>query len=118
MNRRKQSEPGSRAFLRHTLATLAYRAEKPLRKAPPGFGQTRAASDTRSASQILGHICDLLDWAFQHASNRHIWKERPPGQWNRDVVRFYTAIEKLDDYLASSSPLKAPPERLFQGPIA
>jgi hypothetical protein len=113
----KHSDP-NREFLRHTLATLVYRAEKPLRKAPPRFGSMRVAPDTRSASQILAHLCDLLDWAFQMASNRHIWRPQKPAPWNADVARFYKAAKRLDEYLASGKPLRAALEKLFQGPIA
>jgi hypothetical protein len=108
----------NRDFLRHTLATLAYRAEKPLRKAPRGFGSMRAGTDTRSASEILTHLCDLMDWAFQMASDRHVWKPKRPQEWKRDVARFYAAVKKFDDYLATDNPLRAPAEKLFQGPVA
>ena len=53
-----------RALLRHTLATLAYRAAKPLRDAPPMFAAFRAAPGTRTAVEILAHMGDLLDWAL------------------------------------------------------
>jgi len=34
------------------------------------------------------------------------------------VERFFAALKKFDDFLASNEPLQAPPEKLFQGPIA
>jgi hypothetical protein len=34
------------------------------------------------------------------------------------VERFFAALKKFDDYLASEEPLQAPVEKLFQGPIA
>jgi hypothetical protein len=34
------------------------------------------------------------------------------------VARFFAALKKFDDFLASSEPLQAPAEKLFQGPIA
>jgi hypothetical protein len=34
------------------------------------------------------------------------------------VERFFAALKKFDDHLASSEPLHATPEKLFQGPIA
>ena len=43
-------------MLRHTVATLAYRAAKVLRDAPPGFENFRAAPTTRTAEQILAHL--------------------------------------------------------------
>jgi hypothetical protein len=41
---------------------------------------------------------------------------RCPG--NKEVERFFAALKKFDDYLASEEPLQAPVEKLFQGPIA
>jgi hypothetical protein len=111
------SDP-ARAFLRHTLATLAYRAAKVVRSAPPGFGATRACPTTRSAAEILAHMGDLFDWAVLLVRGEYRWVETPPGDWDADVSRFFEALALLDARLASPEPLADPPERLFQGPIA
>jgi hypothetical protein len=108
----------ARSFLRHTLATLAYRAEKPLRDAPPRFESVRAGETTRTAGEILAHLGDLLEWALWHAKGQHVWKPAPPQPWAREVERFYAAIKALDNYLASDLPLNGAPEKIFQGPIA
>jgi hypothetical protein len=34
------------------------------------------------------------------------------------VQRFFDGLGRLDAYLASDAPLGAPPEKLFQGPLA
>ncbi len=34
------------------------------------------------------------------------------------MARFFDALQRFDDYLASDAPLADSPERLFQGPIA
>lgn len=109
-----------RDLLRHTLATLAYRGGKALRGAPPGFSDFRAseAGGTRTPGQILAHLGDLLDWAVSLAGGEHVWKETPPGDWDRDVERFFAGLERFDRALASPGPLGRPPEKLFQGPIA
>jgi len=52
-----------REFLRHTLATLAYRGVKAVSGAPEGFAGTRVCATTRSAVEILAHIGDLLEWS-------------------------------------------------------
>ena len=67
-----------RRFLRHTLATLAYRAEKPLRDAPDGFAQTRVAPGSRTAGEILAHVSDLLDWALWLTRGEKRWVTTPP----------------------------------------
>jgi hypothetical protein len=38
--------------------------------------------------------------------------------WDKEGARFFAALKSFDDYLASNEPLQAPPEKLFQGPIA
>jgi len=38
--------------------------------------------------------------------------------WNAEVARFFAAIKKFDDHLASAQPLHEPVEGLFQGPVA
>ena len=60
-------------FLRHTLATLAYRAAKALRDAPDGFSGFRPAPGSRSAGEILAHLGDLMGWALSQASGEERW---------------------------------------------
>jgi hypothetical protein len=107
-----------RELLRHTLATLVYRAAKPMRDIPPRFGKMRAGEDCRSAAEIVAHMCDLVDWALAAAQGAPIWKPTAPVSFTKDATRFFAAARALDDYLASSAPLGCPCEKLFQGPIA
>jgi hypothetical protein len=111
------SDP-ARQFLRHTLATLAYRGGKAVRGAPDSFAEFRAAHDARTPAQILAHIGDLLDWALSIARGQQQWRDSAPLPWNEEVRRFFAALEALDDYLASDSPLESPAEKLFQAPIS
>ena len=104
--------------LRHTLATLAYRAAKVLRDAPPDFSDFRPGQNVRSAGEILSHMSDLLDWALSHARGKQKWREAKPQSWAADSERFFTALANLDHYLASGAELHAPAGRLFQGAIA
>jgi hypothetical protein len=107
-----------REFLRHTLATLAYRGVKAVSGAPEGFSTTRVCATSRSAGEILAHIGDLLDWALSTAMGQETWKPVPPASWEAGVERFLTGLKRFDDYLQSDAPLGAPAEKLFQGPIA
>ncbi|CAN5856464.1 hypothetical protein BH11GEM2_BH11GEM2_24610 [soil metagenome] len=112
------SNPESRAFLRHTLATLSYRAGKAVRSAPTDFSAVRAGPGSRSAGEMLAHMCDLLDWALAQAEGRHQWVDSSVQSWDADGARFFTALEALDTYLAGDAPLGTPAERLFQGAVA
>lgn len=105
-------------MLRHTLATLAYRAEKALRDAPPHFADLAIADGTRTPVQILAHIGDLLEWGLWMARGEHRWEDATPLAWDAEVGRFWDAVSAFDAQLASDAPLGRPAERLFQGPIA
>lgn len=107
-----------REFLRHAVATLAYRGGKAVRDAPEGFAATRACDSCRSAVEILAHIGDLLEWALWLARGEHKWRDAPRQSWDREVERFFEGLHRLDEYLAADTPLGSPPEKLFQGPIA
>jgi hypothetical protein len=108
----------TRALLRHTLATVAYRGGKALRHAPSGFADFDAGHGLRTPGKILAHIADLFDWALSIAQGEQKWINSEPLTWDRACERFFASLKKFDDFLASSNPLQAPPERLFQAPIA
>ena len=107
-----------REFLRHTVATLAYRGGKAVQGAPPNFSGFRAGEKTRTPGEILAHIGDLLDWALWLAKGKNRGQISKPLPWEQEVARFFRELEKFDSYLASDEPLGFPAEKLFQGPIA
>ena len=107
-----------REMLRHTLATLAYRAGKALRGAPESFAAFSTGEKGRTPAQILAHMGDLFDWAISLCKGQQTWKDSTPLPWQQEVERFLAAVTAFDDYLASTEPLGFPPEKLFQGPIA
>ena len=108
----------SRALLRHTVATLAYRAETTLRGAPARFGDFAVSPGTRTPAQILAHMGDLFDWALWMAKGKHVWHDSAPLEWDAEVRRFFATVEAFDAHLESSAVLGSTVERLFQGPIA
>ncbi|HZU24290.1 MAG TPA: hypothetical protein VFA04_02140 [Bryobacteraceae bacterium] len=110
--------PEPNALLRHTLATLAYRAGKAVRGAPADFAGFKASPETRTPVQILAHMGDLFDWALALADGRHDWHNSEPLPWDAEVQRFFNAVAAFDRRLASAEPLGSEPERLFSGPIA
>jgi hypothetical protein len=104
-------------LLRHTLATLAYRAGKALRGAPPEFAAYRADATSRSPVEILAHMGDLFDWALSIANGKEAWHDSAPLPWDQEVARFFAALAAFDQRVAEG-PVAVPMERLFQGPIA
>jgi hypothetical protein len=107
-----------REFLRHAVATLAYRGGKALRGAPAEFASFRVAEGSRTPGQILAHLGDLFDWALSNAEGNERWYNSEPLVWEDGVRRFHAALQVFDDYLASGKPLAVSAESLFQGPVA
>ena len=107
-----------RVLLRHTVATVAYRGGKAVRDAPASFAAFSPDGSPRTAAKILAHIGDLFDWALSQAKGAEAWNDSTPLDWSREVDRFFSTLQRFDDYLASDASLAAPPERIFQGAIA
>jgi hypothetical protein len=117
VNKKVEIMTDSRTFLRHTLATLAYRGAKAIRNAGPNFADYGLAETSRTPAKILAHIGDLMEWALAMSEGRREWKDSLPLAWEKECERFYTALKKFDDYLASERPLEVSADKLFQGPI-
>jgi hypothetical protein len=105
-----------REFARHALATIAYRANRALEDAPEHFADF--SSGGRAPIVILAHMGDLFDWSLSMVKGQPRWHNSAPLTWPNEVQRFFAAIQAFDAYLASSEPLHANIEPLFQGPIA
>jgi hypothetical protein len=108
----------TRQLLRHTVATVAYRGGKALRGAPQSFAAFTLGDSPRTPANIVAHMGDLFDWALSMARGDAVWRDSQPLSWDTEVSRFFSALKKFDDYLASPEPLHSPAEGLFQGPIA
>lgn len=105
-----------RELLRHTLATLAYRAARALEDAPANFAAFDGAG--RRPAQILAHMGDLLDWALSMAEGKPRWQNSEPLAWVEEQRRFFASLKAFDAYLISGERLRAPIEKLVQGPVA
>ena len=116
-NPESDSDP-KRELLRHTLATVAYRAGKAVREAPSGFADFHASEGVRTPGQILAHIGDLFDWALSIAKGKPAWRDSKALPWDKETERFFAALKSFDDFLVSNAAVEAPLEKLFQGPIA
>ena len=108
----------ARLFLRHSLATLAYRAGKTLRGTPAAFGEYRADASSPRVVDIVAHMGDLMDWVLTQAQGNIRWNNSTPLAWDDEVARFFRALGAVDAHLASGTPLGYEPGRMFQGGIA
>ena len=105
-------------LLRHTVATLAYRAEKVLRDAPASFAGTRLSPGSRSPQEIVSHMGDLVEWAQRMAQGEYVWSPQPTADWAAACDRFFRGLLALDEAVAASPLEKFSADVIFQGPIA
>lgn len=106
-----------REVLRHMVATVAYRGDLAITDAPDDFAGFRAHESTRTAGEILAHIGDLLEGSLYLLKGELVYLTSDPLPWKEEVARFFSAVKKLDSYLASDASLACPVEKLVQGPI-
>ena len=89
MNTIPSDDPTTRLFLRHTLATLAYRAGKVVRATPEAFGSYRITPESPAAVDVLAHMGDLMDWLLRTVKGEPTWTTAKPLPWEQEVARFY-----------------------------
>ena len=105
-----------RELLRHTVASLAYRAARAFEDAPADFVEFEGVG--RMPVQVLAHMGDLFEWALSAVQVNERWHTSKPHSWVIEQQRFFRSLHAFDAYLASNEPLYASAEALFQGPIA
>lgn len=109
--------PDALAIVRHMTATLAYRAAKVLRDAPPEFASASFGSATRRPVQIVAHLADLMAWAVTLARGEYVWKAEGSDDSDAELRRFFDGLAALDGEL-SATPFRGSLEKLIQGPLA
>lgn len=107
-----------RTWLRHAVATIAYRGGKVLRDAPETVSFLRICPTSRSTVEIIAHINDLLEWAHSIVTGDERWTTPSPKSWHEENERFYIALQSLDEALSTVESLNGSAMRLFHGPLA
>ena len=101
----------TRDFLRHTVATLAYRAGRVCQDAPPGFAEfrarTRPAPPGRSSPTWATYSTGPpgLPRVCLRGDRRHRSRRR------QETDRFFAALARLDAVLAAGGPIACPLRR-------
>jgi len=107
-----------RDLLRHTVATLAYRAEKVLRDVPAEFAGFHISPASRTPLELVGHLADLMEWATRMAQGEYRWAAGPAGDWTSACDRFFAGLRSLDQALETTTFEAHSAGMIFQGPIA
>ena len=110
--------PSDNSSLRHTLATLAYRASRAISDAPADFATFEVGAPPRTPERILAHMGDLMDWALSLVEDNQRWNNSEPLPWSDEIARFFRALEAFDQALTTASLSAKTTNRLFQAPIA
>jgi hypothetical protein len=112
------THPDEIRLLRHTLATLAYRAGKVLRDFPVESAERRLTPTMRTPREIASHLADLMEWARSLTEGASRWQAAGSSDWESACARFFAGLDALDRALAQADPRSRPPGQIFQGPIA
>jgi hypothetical protein len=106
-----------REIIRHTIATIVYRGAKTLRDVSSDFAVFRVNPESRTPVEIVAHMGDIFDWALTIVKGQEVWHNSQPQVWDHEIARFYESVKKFDTYLASTSTITCPLEKLIQGPL-
>jgi len=112
------TDSGTRECFRHTLAVLAYRSAKVFRSVPAGFAGFQTGPNPRTPLQIVAHMADLFEWTISLAGGKGEWHDSVPDGWDKEVARYFDALNRFDRMIAGGEATGCPAERLLQGPMA
>ncbi len=108
----------SRKLLQHFLAALAYRTQKALRDAPPGYPDYRAELNTRTPHELVWHMTGLMGYARTMMHGGSFEPPWLPG-FADEVARFHSLLQQLlNDFANVSLTARISDEQFLQGPLA
>lgn len=109
---------GQAPLLRHFLAALAYRTQKALRDAPPGFPDFRIATNVRTPHELVLHMTGVIGYAASLFEGRPFLPDRL-ASFEAELARFHETLAALARRFESEPlPVGTTAERLLQGPLA
>jgi hypothetical protein len=89
-----------------------------MRGAPDSFADFKPGPTSSTPVQIVAHMGDLFDWALSMICGEPKWNTSKPQVWDKECGRFFAALKRFDDALASNVVIKYEMTRMFQGPVA
>jgi hypothetical protein len=108
----------ARRLLQHFLAALAYRTQKSLREAPPGYPDYRAEANSRTPHELMWHMTSLMGYARTMLNGGTF---EPPWlpSFADEVARFHAVLQQLlNDFANPQLTAQITDEQFLQGPLA
>ena len=107
-----------RSLLKHFLAALAYRTQKALRDAPPGFGSYQAAPKTRTPLELIRHMDSVLGYARTFFIGG-TYRAPDLPDFHENIEHFHEILTDLARHLEQGTEFRdITPEILLQGPFS
>jgi hypothetical protein len=107
-----------RKMLMHFLAALAYRTQKALRGAPPGFANFSAGGKVRTPLELVRHMDSVLGYARTFIIGGS-YRPTEAGNLAEAVTHFHEVVEDLARHLEAGSEMHGiTPEVMLQGPFS
>jgi len=112
------SEPNNE-YIRHSLATIAYRFQKSVSRSSNEFGSFNLGHGSRNPAEIVNHIYQVLKATKDFIQDGKFDKENPENlSFKLEIERFNAELHELDRVLAGNNLGLDFSKRLLQGPIA
>jgi len=106
-------------YLRHTIATIAYRFQKSVKNAGDDFGDFSAGKGSRTTNEIINHMYHVLSATRIHIEKERFEKELPKKMnLKLEVDRFNSELKHFDKTLADTALGMDYSKRLLQGPLS
>jgi hypothetical protein len=105
-------------LLRHFLAALAYRTQKAVRDAPPGYADFCAAPNVRTPHELVWHMTGVIGYALSLYRKAQFRPDRLETL-DQELERFHATLEELAAHFDRGElPEGATVEQMLQGPLA
>lgn len=106
-------------YLRHTLATIAYRFQKSVRRSTNEFGNFNLGHGSRSTTEIVNHIYQVLKASSDFIQDGKYDKGYTESlNLKLEIERFNAELLELDSVLKDKNIGSDFSKRLLQGPLA
>ena len=106
-------------YLRHTLATIAYRFQKSVHNASDSFGEFQAGNSVRSPGEIINHMYQVVRATRIFIEEERFEKSAPEMLvFSEEIRRFNGELKALDDLLSAQELGIDYAKRLLQGPLS